>query len=190
MRIVIDLQGAQSESRFRGIGRYSLALALGVARNAGTHEVWLVLNGALGAAIEDLRAEFAGLVPAERIRVFEVPGHCAEQEPANSPRARAGELLREHFIAQLNPDAVLVTSLFEGYVDDAVVSVGSLACAERTAVVLYDLIPFLNPAAYLGLAQQRAYYDRKIDSLRKAGLLLAISDYSREEALQALELPP
>jgi hypothetical protein len=27
MRIVIDLQGAQTQSRFRGIGRYSLSLA-------------------------------------------------------------------------------------------------------------------------------------------------------------------
>ena len=33
MRIVIDLQGAQTTgSRFRGIGRYSLALAQGMAR--------------------------------------------------------------------------------------------------------------------------------------------------------------
>jgi glycosyltransferase involved in cell wall biosynthesis len=188
MRIVIDLQGAQSESRFRGIGRYSLALALGVARNAGDHEVWLVLNAALGAAIEDIRREFAGLVPAERIRVFDVPVPAAERDPANSPRSRAGELLREHFIAQLRPDAVLVTSLFEGYVDDAVVSVGRFAGAAVTAVVLYDLIPFLNPQAYLGLQQQRDYYHRKIESLRKAGLLLAISDYSREEALDALKL--
>lgn len=38
MRIVIDLQGAQSESRFRGIGRYSLSLAQAMARNAGEHE--------------------------------------------------------------------------------------------------------------------------------------------------------
>ncbi len=28
MRIVIDLQGAQTESRFRGIGRYSIAIAV------------------------------------------------------------------------------------------------------------------------------------------------------------------
>lgn len=190
MRIVIDLQGTQSESRFRGIGRYSLALALGVARNAGEHEIWLVMNGALPAAIEELRARFAGLVPAERIRVFDIPTHCAERFEGNSPRARAGELLREHFIAQLQPDAVLVTSLFEGYVDDSVVSVGQLAGAERTAVVLYDLIPFLNPAAYLGHPTQRAYYERKIESLRRAGLLLAISDYSRQEAIDALELDP
>jgi glycosyltransferase involved in cell wall biosynthesis len=190
MRIVIDLQGTQSESRFRGIGRYSLALALGVARNAGEHEIWLVMNGGLPAAIEDLRAQFAGLVPPERMRVFDIPQPCAERIESNSPRARAGELLREHFIEQLQPDAVLVTSLFEGYVDDSVVSVGTLAGADHTAVVLYDLIPFLNPAAYLGHPTQRSYYERKIASLRRAGLLLAISDYSRQEAIDALGLEP
>jgi glycosyltransferase involved in cell wall biosynthesis len=189
MRIVIDLQGAQSESRFRGIGRYSLALALGVARNAGSHEVWLVLNAALGSAIEDLREAFAGLVPPERIRVFDIAGPTAEQYAGNLPRARAGELLREYAIAQLRPDAVLVTSLFEGYVDDTVVSVGRFTAGADTAVVLYDLIPFLNPDHYLRQPEQRSYYERKIASLRKAGLLLAISDYSRQEALDALGLP-
>jgi glycosyltransferase involved in cell wall biosynthesis len=190
MRIVIDLQGAQSESRFRGIGRYSLALALGVARNAGEHEVWVVLNAALGSAIADLRQAFAGLVPAERIRVFDIVGPTAELHVANLPRARASELLREYAIAQLRPDAVLVTSLFEGYVDDSVVSVGRFTEGDGTAVVLYDLIPFLNPERYLGQPEQRSYYERKIASLRKAGLLLAISDYSRQEALDALGLPP
>lgn len=190
MRIVIDLQGAQSESRFRGIGRYALALALGVARNAGQHEVWLVLNAALGQSIADLRRAFDGLVPPERIRLFDGPLPAAELHADNSPRARAGELLREHAIAQLRPDAVLVTSLFEGYVDDAVVSAGRLGDGADTAVVLYDLIPFLNPQAYLAQPTQRAYYERKIASLRRAGLLLAISDYSRQEALDALGLPP
>jgi O-antigen biosynthesis alpha-1,2-mannosyltransferase len=37
MRVVIDMQGAQTESRFRGIGRYTMGLALGLARNAGEH---------------------------------------------------------------------------------------------------------------------------------------------------------
>ncbi|MDL2357482.1 MAG: glycosyltransferase, partial [Pseudomonadota bacterium] len=93
-----------------------------------------------------------------------------------------------YFIDQLQPDVVLVTSLFEGYVDDAVCSVGRWRSGADTAVVLYDLIPFINPDAYLGTATQRAYYERKIDSLRQAGLLLAISDYSREEAIGALGL--
>ncbi len=190
MRIVIDLQGAQSESRFRGIGRYSLGLGLGVARNAGTHEVWLVLNAALGGAIDDLRQAFAGLVPPERICVFDIAGPTAELHSANGPRARAGELLREYAIAQLRPDAVLVTSLFEGYVDDSVASVGAFTDGADTAVVLHDLIPFLNPDTYLRQPEQRSYYERKIASLRKAGLLLANSEHSRQEAIDALGLAP
>src|SRR5437763_10207724 len=155
MRIVIDLQGAQSESRYRGIGRYSLALALGVARNAGAHEVWLVLNAALGSAIDDIRQAFTGLVPAERICVFDIAGPTAEVHADNTPRARAAELLREHAIAQLQPDAVLVTSLFEGYVDDTIVSIGRFTDGAATAAVLYDLIPFLNPEQYLRPPEQR-----------------------------------
>ncbi|MBA5687994.1 glycosyltransferase [Rugamonas apoptosis] len=189
MRIVIDLQGAQSESRFRGVGRYSLALALAVARNAGEHEIWLLLNGALADAIPDLRHAFAQLVPSERVCVFEPAVPVAALAPANGPRARASELLREHVLAELEPDMVLVTSLFEGYVDDSVTSIGCHLGAERTAAILYDLIPLLNPAAYLPSAPQQDYYRHKIASLKRAGLLLAISDYSRQEALDALALP-
>lgn len=68
MRIVIDMQGAQTESRFRGIGRYSLSLALGIVRNRGDHEVYLVLNGMLDESIENIRAAFAGLLPQSHIR--------------------------------------------------------------------------------------------------------------------------
>jgi glycosyltransferase involved in cell wall biosynthesis len=190
MRIVIDLQGAQSESRFRGIGRYSLALALAIARNAGQHEVWLALNGALAASLPDLRSAFAGLVPPQRIRVFDVVAPVAEFDAANHGRSRAAELLREYMIAQLQPDMVLVTSLFEGFVDDSVTSIGTFTGAERTAVILYDLIPALNPAAYLGTPVQREYYERKLASLKRAGLVLAISDYSRQEAIDLLQLAP
>ncbi|HEY0847589.1 MAG TPA: glycosyltransferase [Noviherbaspirillum sp.] len=190
MRIVIDLQGAQTASRFRGIGRYSLALSLAIARNAKEHEIWLVLNAALPDSIPELRAAFDGLVPRERIRVFDLPGHTAECDAGNLWRTRAAETIREHVIAALQPDAVLVTSLFEGYVDDGVTSVGSDGNGANTAVILYDLIPLLNPAAYLPTPPQREYYDRKIASLRNAGLLLSISDYSRQEGLEALGVAP
>lgn len=188
MRIVIDLQGAQTDSRFRGIGRYSLSLALAMARNAGEHEIWLVLNGGLPESIPDIRRAFEGLIPKERIRVFDIPSPVAEHDKGNAWRARAAEKIREYFIGELRPDAVLVTSLFEGYVDDGVASVGSFTSGSHTAVILYDLIPLLNPDKYLPSAQQRDYYYRKVSSLRNAGLLLAISDYSRQEALETLGL--
>ena len=81
MRILIDLQGAQCDSRFRGIGRYSLSLALAMARNAGEHEIWLALSAAFPQSILDLRHAFSDLIPQERIRVFSIPQPTAEVDP-------------------------------------------------------------------------------------------------------------
>jgi len=190
MRIVIDMQGAQTASRYRGIGRYTTALTRGILRNAGRHDIWIVLNGALEESVTQIRADLAGHIPHERIRVFETPGRIAEIDARGAPRRRAAEMLREQFIALLAPDLVLVTSLFEGFHDDAVGSVGTFIDGARTAVILYDLIPLLNPASYLDSPYLRQCYMRKIASLQRAGLLLSISDYAREEAIAALGLPP
>jgi len=188
MRIVIDLQGAQTESRFRGIGRYSLALALAVARNAGVHEIWIALNAAFPESIPDIRRAFAGIIPQERLRIFDIPAPVAECDRGNVWRARAAEKIREYFIQKLQPDAVLVTSLFEGYIDNAATSIGTFGGTAKTAVILYDLIPLLNPDDYLATLAQKDYYQRKIESLKKASLLLSISEYSRLEAISALGL--
>ncbi len=188
MRIIIDMQGAQSASRFRGIGRYSMSLSLAIARNAGEHEIWLVLNAAFQESILSIRHAFNDFIPQKRIRVFEVPSSIYELCSDNSKRARAAELIRESFIEQLKPDVVLITSLFEGYADDAVVSVGLLTSKKNTAIILYDLIPYLYPDTYLPESIQRNYYYRKIESLKKAGLLLSISESARKEGIEALGL--
>ena len=71
MRIVIDLQAAQAQSRFRGIGRYALSLAQGIARHRGEHEVIVLLNGQFAASVEPIRAAFAGLLPASGVLVWQ-----------------------------------------------------------------------------------------------------------------------
>ncbi|EQB34357.1 hypothetical protein M947_11350 [Sulfurimonas hongkongensis] len=187
MRIVIDLQGAQTSSRFRGIGRYSLSLALAVARNATNHEIWLALNAAFPKSILDIREKFKDTIPPDRIKVFQVPTPIAEYNLSNSSQARNAELIREYFLEQLSPDIVLLTSLFEGYVDDAVTSIGRFKDT-KTAVILYDLIPYLASQKYLPTQIQQEYYERKIDSLKKADLLLCISQATKEEAQQVLNL--
>lgn len=184
MRIVIDLQGAQSESRFRGIGRYSLSLALAMARNAGSHEIWLALNSCMPESIADIRTAFSGLIPEDRIRIFDVPNDASP-----SPwMAKASEIIRETFLSTIEPDVVVVSSLFEGYWANAVTSVGAIPAEHKTAVILYDLIPFMNKDVYLPTQDLQDYYYRKIDWLKKADTLLAISDSSRQEAVTYLEI--
>ncbi|MGY1449130.1 glycosyltransferase family 4 protein [Pseudomonas chlororaphis] len=184
MRIVIDLQGAQSESRYRGIGRYSLSLALAMARNAGDHEIWLALNSRMPESIPDIIAAFSGLIPESRIRIFDVPNDVTP-----SPwMARASEVIRETFLSALEPDAVVVSSLFEGYWANAVTSIGAIPAKHQTAVILYDLIPFMNKEVYLPTRDLQDYYYRKIDWLKNADTLLAISDSSRQEAVTFLDI--
>ncbi|ADH91039.1 glycosyl transferase group 1 [Ancylobacter novellus DSM 506] len=185
MRIVIDLQGAQGDNCRRGIGRYSLELALGIARHRGEHEVLIALNGHFRDTIEDIRAAFDGVLPREAIRVWTAPGPLAWHETANERRRQDAELLREAFLASLEPDAVLVTSLFEGLGDDVVTSVGRLVPLP-TAVVLYDLIPLLNEKVYLANDVVRAWYHEKLGHLRRADQLLSISQSAAEEAVTAL----
>ena len=190
MRIVIDLQGAQCDSRFRGIGRYSLSLALAMARNAKEHDVWLALNSAFPQSILDLRETFSGLIDPAQIRIFNNSGHTAEVVPDNAWRVRTSERLREHFLQQLKPDVIHVPTLFEGYGDDAVTSVGSYTSGHKTAVTIHDLIPLMDQANYLPNPTIRDFYFRKIKSLKRAGLLLAISESSRLEAIKHLGWSP
>jgi len=189
MRIAIDLQACQSAgSRTRGIGRYSLSLSQAMARNAGGHELWLVINGLFPDTIVPIRESFDGLISRDRIALFQAPLPVAEVDPANAWRLRAAERIREHLVMGIAPDILHVTSLFEGLGDDAVTSVGQLDTTLPTAVTLYDLIPLMRAETYLGNPTVRNWYYRKLQSLKNADLLLAISEHSRQEAISALNL--
>ena len=150
MRIVIDMQGAQSDgSRNRGIGRYSLSLAKAIARNRGDHEIFLALNGFFPESIEVIRSAFDGLLPQQNIRVWFAPGPVSNINSANDWRRLCAELVREAFLDNLKPDVVLLSSLFEGLTDDAVTSIGELSNGVPTAAILYDLIPLIYRQHYL-----------------------------------------
>ncbi len=190
MRIILDLQGAQNASRFRGIGRYTLSLARQMVLSGGDrHEFHLLLNANLPEALPELENAFDGLLPRSRLHVIGLPGPTMEMVPGNAWRTRAAELLREAALHVLQPDLVHVASLFEGFDDDSVSSIGALGLGVPTAVTLYDMIPLLQPDAYLGSLQLRRWYYRKAQQARRADLLLAISASSALEGAAALHLP-
>ena len=191
MRIVIDMQGAQTTgSRFRGIGRYTLSFAQAVARNRGEHEVFLALSGLFPDSIEPIRAAFDGLLPQENIRVWDAPAPVHDSDPANRMRREAAERIREAFLASIKPDVIHVGSLFEGFVDDAVTSIGLFDHTTPVSVTLHDLIPFIHRDPYLQNPVFERWYLRKIDHLRRAKLLLANSASSGREAIEHLGFDP
>lgn len=189
MRILIDFQGAQTESRFRGIGRYVTSLAKALIRNGPTHEFFILLNGLFPETIPQIREHFQGLLPESHILVWYAPGPVQGYQSENLARRKIAELIRNDFIAAIGPDAVYISSLFEG--GEAVVNLPKGEHPYQTGITFYDLIPLLNPDQYfLGNPGFKSYYFDKLDCLKRADHLFAISEFSRQEALQHLELNP
>lgn len=189
MRIVIDMQGAQSTgSRNRGIGRYTQAIAKGLVRNRGQHEIVLALSGLFPETIGTIREAFAELLPPENIRIWHAAAPVSHVEKSNDWRRHAAELGFESFLSALKPDFIYVTSLFEGLGDDAVTSIHRLQHDIPVAATLYDLIPYINPDPYLGNPAVKSWYLEKIEHLRRADLWLGISESSRQEGIAHLGL--
>jgi glycosyltransferase involved in cell wall biosynthesis len=188
MRIVVDLQACQGQSAFRGIGRYSMSLAQAMVEQAvdRNHEVWLVLSDALPDSVLRIREIFTSLIPQEQIIALPVSGPIAQQHKGNEWRARMAELLRTEIISRIQPDILHTASVVEDWLDD-LLGVDSLAGVQfNSAATFYDLIPFNHPNLYLVDAAYREYYYRKVDSFKGMDLLLAISDSSRNEAIDML----
>lgn len=176
MRIVLDLQEAQSAGRFHRAGHDTLSLALAIVRNRGEHEVLIALNGFFPDTIEPIRALCDGLLPQENIRVWHGAGLVRACEADNAWRREIAERIREAFLSSLQPDVVLVSGLFEGYGDDAVTSIGVFAAEIPTAVLLHEAVPLLNPELHLapdpGFAR---FYARQVEHLGRAAAWLTTS---------------
>ncbi len=190
MRIAIDMQGAQGSGRFRGIGRYTLALAEALLRNNSKHEIVLVLSGLFPESLPVIHTRFERMLPKENIRVWTAPGPVDYISGSrNTWRRQAAELVREAFISSLQPDVVLVSSMIEGIGDNSVTSVNRLPTDAKIAAIVYDLIPLINQENYLANPIYRQWYMGKLGHLKKADLFLSISESSMREAIQYAQIP-
>ncbi|WP_175763259.1 glycosyltransferase [Burkholderia ambifaria] len=191
MRIVVDMQGAQSlNSRNRGVGRYTESIVKAMIRNRGDHEIVLALNGAFEESARILREQFEALLPKQNIHVWYAAAPVAHADKANRWRRESSELTYEAFLTSLRPDFIYIASYFEGFGDDSITSIHALQTNVPVAVTLYDLIPYLYAKPYLENPLFKDWYLEKIEHLRRADLWLAISESSRSEGIEHLDLSP
>lgn len=183
MRIVIDLQGLQSSSRFRGIGRYSSSITEAIIKNSKHHEIILVCNGILRDSLDEIIDFFSKILSRKNIKVWNGYGSVSWNEKNNFYIREVNELLREVFIASMKPDVVLVTSVVEGYIDDVVMSINKFITLP-TSVIFYDVIPLIQSQKYIepnGEKFKQYYYDR-INNFKEAEFLFGISKSACQEA--------
>ena len=181
MRLIIDMQGAQTASRFSEIGRYTMGLAESLVRNRGEHEVLLAVNGMLSESINDIREAFTGLLPQENIRVWYTPTPVAYSDPKSAENRSIALEIYSTFLLSLNPDVILSSSMMEGLEDEYFCDLSKLKGMALLSAVVYDFIPSKSSDQHLS-DDRRSWYMERFGVLSKADLLLTHSTYSYNES--------
>jgi glycosyltransferase involved in cell wall biosynthesis len=190
MRIVIDMQGAQTPfSRHRGVGRYTMGLVSALLREPRHHEIYLALNGEFQDAIDVIRGEFEGLLARKNIHIWQQFYDCSAIHPDLAPAKWAAEVSRETFLNHLNPDIIFSTNLQEGLFDPAPTSVKLLPSRALFCTTLHDVIPLVYPDQYLSSSTTRTWYNEKIEGVRKSDIVLTVSEHSKKEIVELVGVP-
>lgn len=185
MKLLIDLQALQNGSRNRGIGRYVRSLFDALAKRDDI-KLFALLNGAMADTLKSATTYAADRIGAERVLVFPGLPSTSDQYPANKHRRLLSELFYEAFVAETGCDALLAGSAVEGFTDDTIVSLTAPSAGYLRAAIFYDAIPLTSPEEHLRAKFARNWYDDRMRHLHAADLLLAISAFSRSEAVTHL----
>ena len=190
MKIVIDMQGAQTlGSKNRGIGGYTRDLVKGLVDTNSGASIVLLLNASFYESVNEIKdylsknkllVETKLWYPAKYSFIY-----------GNQSLRKANKIMRDAVIDELMPDIVLISSLFEGYDNDAESSLPKgfqIRKTYKTAVILYDLIPYIFSSKYLLSVEYKNWYLNKVNELKKADLIFTISESSKRDGMKLLKL--
>lgn len=187
MRIVIDCQCLQTDSRYRGIGHYTTALMRQMLienkeKNNSQNEFIFILNNIDISVVNKIKNDFSDLLDNVKIYTINILLDCIDTEKKISIGRLYNELMYHNFISNLNADFVFILSLFEGR-DEPLVNyiVNSKIRNYQIGVIGYDLIPLISSDKYLADKRVHNWYHNKLDNLRKADIIFTISNSAKSE---------
>lgn len=190
MKIVIDMQGAQTEfSRYRGVGRYTMGLVKALIKNQNDHQFILALNGVFSDSVDFIRAEFDELLEQKNILVWQQYYDCTAINPYLQANKKVGEIIREIFLNSLEGDIIFSTNLQEGLFENAVTSVGNTTKKSFFCSTLHDLTPLIYPERYLCDTQNSKWYFEKLEAVKKSDIIVTVSNYSKQRIIDLLKIP-
>ena len=187
MKILIDIQSLQGDSKYRGIGRYVSNLVTNMIKTKSENdEIYLLYNDWDEKAKKDIKNKFVNFVTNENLILLHIPTLLKQDItkwfPVNEENiilSKELELLRESLIAKIKPDFILMSSYFELI---AVPSSSSNYFEVPTGVIIYDFLPISNKKECLLSEWQENWYNSKIESIKNSDLFLCISDFVSNEA--------
>lgn len=187
IRIAVDLQACQTAgSALRGVGRYSQSLFLEMLRQAGHRELF-----GLAAPHLPFKVSWPKIAEERMIRPPALPEWGGQRSFEGGEQDALDAALYANVAASVLPDVVHVSHLFEGYSDRvAIPFIKDRPIGQVFSATLYDLIPMRFSDHYFRDKRFRAWYLQRVQLLRYADLLLAISESSRQDAIELLGLDP
>ena len=192
MKIIIDLQGCQFDGhRVRGIGRYSLSLIKKLIRISIKHEFILFANSCLNNISSDFEEEL--LEFKDRVSYVNWYGpNLNISEVSNSKvRFELAKKLRSYALSLINGDMLLLTSFFDGYNDQCVISLDYKFNLPPVACVIHDLIPLAHPKDYLDIdLDYKHFYLNMLKELSSIDCLLTNSEFTKNELKRLTSIDP
>lgn len=195
MKIVIDMQGAQStDSRNRGIGRYTLAFVKALAGISKVHELHFLFNGIHQDSISEICKSEPEIYHSSVISIWHPTEALALSVPENWTHLETVTQERVDLFHHLGADLVLLTSVVEGFHDDTNAAFTAISLPRalpirrsfHVAIIAYDLIPLIYPATYLNGQLIQDWYQQCLSQMKEADLLLAISEATGRDLIQYL----
>lgn len=183
MKILIDCQGMQTGSVYRGIGRYCHDLIDGlICQQPEDFEIALLIDGSRQESAARIFDDFKN----RKVKfVYWYSASLASLSACQVNNAEINsELLYEAAVINSGADLLFIGSLFEGIGETFCLPVERLHGKIKIASICYDFIPFLEISS--APTEFRYWYARCLIRLRLCDLLLCISDYVKQKAEQFL----
>lgn len=190
MRVVIDMQGSQSEfSGKRGVGRYTRELTKNlILCSKDEMEIFLALNGSLECG--ETMAYFEHIIDRDHIKVW---NYYPETQPAlmyDQDECQPAELFREWFLHQFNADVIWVPNYQEGALEANIATSAFLTRGNETVVsTLHDVTPLLFEEEYLR-GDVRPWYMKKINYVKESDVILTVSEFSKSKITELMDADP
>lgn len=186
-RFLFDVQACQTAgSAHRGVGRYSSALAEHVDKLDDGIDLRLLVTAGL-----PIPENYFALLRHRCVQMPELPQWETSASYLGGEREALDALAYQSVANALNADLLHVSHVFEGWSERAALPDFSLkAPGQVYSATLYDLIPLRFPEFYFQNAKFKRWYLSRLEWLRRADHLLAISDASRTDAIDLLGIAP
>lgn len=191
INLLLDIQAVQSEgSKGRGIGRYSEELTKHIIQNAKDNNIRLYLNSAYEEHDTMIKQYFQDTISSDNFIKYDILNLSSKTMLQRTKYSKINSLLIKKQLANIKDvDILHIHSLFEDQIGKAAVVSDFANIEAKIVVTLYDLIPMLFSDIYLDDDAVRDWYYKVLRLLYEADLILAISDATREDAINFLGIP-